>query len=74
MTIAPEVGSFINLTKNVVLGISATYHNDVVLDHSEYVFKANMGFNFSRNLDIRGLVESDGDMVTSMFNVGYYFD
>ena len=74
VTMAPEVGGFINMTKKSILGFSATYHNDLVLDNSEYFLRANAGFNVSRNFDIRATVESDGDDVVSMFSAGYYFD
>jgi hypothetical protein len=74
ITMASEVGGFINMTKNLILGFSATYYNDLVLDNSEYFLKANAGFNVSRNFDVRATIESDGDDVVSMFNAGYYFD
>ncbi len=74
VTMMPEIGGFINMTRRSILGVSATYHNDLVLDHSEYFLKVNTGFNISRNIDIRVAVESDGDELVSIFNAGYYFD
>ena len=74
VTIAPEIGGFINITKKSLIGFSATYHNDLALDNSEYFVKANAGFNISRSFDLRAVIESDGDEVTSIFSAGYYFD
>ena len=62
------------MTKKSILGFAATYHNDLVLGHSEYFLKVNTGFNISRNIDIRAAVESDGDELVSTFSAGYYFD
>ncbi len=74
ITIAPELGGFIHISKKAILGFSATYHNDLVLGNSEYFLKADAGFNIARSFDIRATMESDGDDVVSMFSAGYYFD
>ncbi len=69
-----EVGAFINITRNILLGLSANYYNDPILGHSEYILKGNVGFNMSRNYDFRVSVESDGEDMVSQINVGYFFD
>ena len=73
-TSVSEVGVFLNMTKNSILGLSANYYIDPILGNSEYILKANAGINISKNYDIRVTLESDGKDAVSMISAGYYFD
>ena len=73
-TTVSEAGVFINVTKKLILGLSANHYYDAVFDNSEYFLKAEAGFNFSRNYDFRARLESDGEDVVSVVSAGYYFD
>jgi len=69
-----DTGAIINISNSFILGLEASYYFDPVSGATEYLLKANLGFNFSRNYDYRMSIEGDGEGFAAIARVGYYFD
>jgi len=69
-----EAGTIINLPKNLILWLEGNYYYDPASESTEYLLKANLGYNFSKNYDFRMSIEGDGQDLAAIARLGYYFD
>lgn len=69
-----EIGTVVNTSENSIFTFATNYNIDPIYGDSEYIFKANLGINFSKNFDYKMGVENNGTDSVITASIGYYFD